>query len=69
MRFAAFNDRLDRLPEVAAAIERDRDVAIRTNWNVRHAPSTHIELLRAQGFREASEIWRYLGYSMVMGIR
>lgn len=69
VRFAAFNDRLDRLPQVAAAIELDRAGATRTNWYVSHAPSTHIELLGAEGFKEAGEIWRYLGYSMVMGIR
>lgn len=67
-RFAAFNNRLDKLPEISEVIAK-RGGANRTTWNVRHSPEAHMQCLRNEGFKECEEIWRYLSYSMVMGIR
>jgi len=65
--FPAFNSRFERLPEVAAAIARDRQT--KTRWPVRHAPDSHKQLLLDAGFVEAEEVWRYVGSAMVMAIR
>jgi RimJ/RimL family protein N-acetyltransferase/ubiquinone/menaquinone biosynthesis C-methylase UbiE len=65
--FAAHSVRSDALPPVAAAIASDKRT--KTRWNVRHTPATHMQLLRDAGFVESEEVWRYLGYSMVMGVR
>lgn len=65
--FPAFNARFEKLPEVAAAIARDRQT--RTRWTVRHAPSAHKQHLLDAGFAEAEEIWRYIGSAMVMAVR
>jgi SAM-dependent methyltransferase len=65
--FPAFNARFERLPEVAAAIARDRQT--RTRWTVRHAPDAHKRHLFDAGFVEAEEVWRYVGSAMVMAIR
>lgn len=65
--FPAFNARFEKLPQVAAAIVRDRQT--RTRWTVRHAPDAHKRLLLDAGFAEAEEVWRYLGSAMVMAIR
>jgi RimJ/RimL family protein N-acetyltransferase/ubiquinone/menaquinone biosynthesis C-methylase UbiE len=65
--FPVFNARFERLPEVAAAVARDRQT--RTRWTVRHAPEAHKQQLLDAGFVEAEEVWRYLGSAMVMAIR
>jgi RimJ/RimL family protein N-acetyltransferase/ubiquinone/menaquinone biosynthesis C-methylase UbiE len=65
--FPAFNARFERLPEVAAAIAKDRQT--KTRWTVRHAQDFHKQLLLDVGFVEAEEVWRYLGSAMVMAIR
>jgi RimJ/RimL family protein N-acetyltransferase/SAM-dependent methyltransferase len=65
--FPAFNARFEKLPEVAAAIARDRQT--RTRWTVRHAPDAHKRLLLDAGFVDAEEVWRYVGSAMVMAIR
>ncbi|CAN5402133.1 hypothetical protein BH10PSE6_BH10PSE6_19440 [soil metagenome] len=65
--FPAFNARFEKLPQVAAAIARDRQA--KTRWTVRHAPDAHKQQLLDAGFVEAEEVWRYLGSAMVMAIR
>lgn len=65
--FPAFNARFEKLPQVAAAVARDRQT--RTRWTVRHAPDAHKRLLLDAGFAEAEEVWRYVGSAMVMAIR
>jgi RimJ/RimL family protein N-acetyltransferase/ubiquinone/menaquinone biosynthesis C-methylase UbiE len=65
--FPAFNARFEKLPEVAAAIARDRQS--KTRWTVRHPPDFHKQLLLDVGFAEAEEVWRYVGSAMVMAIR
>lgn len=65
--FPAFNARFEKLPQVAAAIVRDRQT--RTRWTVRHAPDAHKQLLLDAGFEGAEEVWRYVGSAMVMAIR
>ncbi len=65
--FPAFNARFEKLPDVAAAITRDRQT--RTRWTVRHAPDVHKQRLLEAGFVDAEEVWRYLGSAMVMAIR
>ncbi|WP_428661055.1 GNAT family N-acetyltransferase [Reyranella sp.] len=65
--FPAFNARFEKLPEVAAAIARDRQA--KTRWTVRHAPDAHKRQLFDAGFVDAEEVWRYLGSAMVMAIR
>lgn len=65
--FQTFNARFDKLSPVAQAIAADRQT--KTKWNVRHTPDTHMRLLRDAGFVETEEVWRYLGYSMVMAVR
>lgn len=65
--FPAFNARFEKLPQVAAAIAKDRQA--RTRWTVRHAPDAHKRQLLDAGFVEAEEIWRYLGSAMMMAIR
>jgi RimJ/RimL family protein N-acetyltransferase/ubiquinone/menaquinone biosynthesis C-methylase UbiE len=65
--FPAFNARFEKLPQVAAAIAKDRQT--RTRWTVRHAPDAHKQLLLDAGFVEAEEVWRYVGSAMVMAIR
>jgi len=65
--FPAFNARFEKLPQVAAAIARDRQA--KTRWTVRHAPDIHKQLMLDAGFVEAEEVWRYLGSAMVMAIR
>jgi RimJ/RimL family protein N-acetyltransferase/ubiquinone/menaquinone biosynthesis C-methylase UbiE len=65
--FPTFNARFEKLPQVAAAIAKDRQT--RTRWTVRHAPDAHKQLLLDAGFVEAEEVWRYVGSAMVMAIR
>ena len=66
--FKSFNARMNQLPEIAKTLARS-DTTNQTAWNVRHSVQAHLTHLRDAGFKDAEEIWRYLGYAMVMGIR
>ncbi len=72
--FAQFRARFDRCfptletPPVATAAAH-QPAEHRTRWNKRHTPTEHMQHLQRAGFVEAEEVWRYLGYSMVMAVR
>lgn len=72
--FAQFRNRFDRyfptlIAPVAASASPHQPSEQRTRWNKRHTPMDHLERLQRAGFVDAEEVWRYLGYSMVMAVR